>query len=144
MEEYSNLIFLLVVLALLGFRLVKWLWDQTGRAGRRGEWRARLPGIDEYDQTLKEAGETEMPRQASLRIQPEPREVQPGEGKQQRTEVRTGETATEIRKAPGRRPSRLFKDSDDLRRAVIWAEVLGRPVSRRVRGRRSFVHAGTP
>jgi hypothetical protein len=143
MEEYSNLIFLLVVLALLGFRLVKWLWDQTGRADRRGEWRARLPGIDEYDQTLTEAGEKEMPRQASLRIQPEPREVQPGEGKQQRTEARAGKTATELRKAPSSSPSRLFQDSDDLRKAVIWAEVLGRPVSRRLRGRRPFVRTTT-
>jgi hypothetical protein len=137
MDEYANLIWILVALAILGARLAKWLRDQTGMAGPRGERRARLPGIDEeppeYVQTWKGARERGIPTQAPMTLRPEGGETKPRERKGERSEVPPGETPTDIRKVPSSRPSRLFRDSDDLRRAVIWSEVLRRPVPRKLR-----------
>ncbi len=125
-------------MAIWGFTwLAKRLRDQTGTAGPRGERRDRLPGIDEKPpedvQTLKRARERGIPTQASMTLRPEGGETKPRERKGERSEVAAGETPTDIRKVPSSRPSRLFRDSDDLRRAVIWAEVLRRPVPRKLR-----------
>ena len=84
------------------------------------------------EQAMKIATENGMRTRVSATVQPEGREVPPVESTREQTEARAGETETELRKAPSS-PSRLFQDSDDLRKAVIWAEVLRRPVPRKLR-----------
>ena len=152
MEDYSNLIIFLIVLVFLGLRLVKWLKDQArlrderhaeeeshmlarDQAYKTGQRRnSREPsGMPWEEQTLENATENGMRTRVSETMRPEGREVPPVESMREQTATRAGETATEIRKAPSSTTSRLFQDSNDLRKAVIWAEVLRRPFPRKRR-----------
>ena len=152
MEDYSNLIIFLVVLALLGLRLVKGMKerarlrdgrsavekslmlarDQAYKTGQRRN--SRDPGGMLWgEQAMKIATENGMRTRVSATVRPEWREVPPVESTREQTEARAGETETELPKVPSSRPYRLFRDSDDLRKAVIWVEVLRRPVPRKLR-----------
>ena len=144
---------------------------QTSVVAPEGEGQARLPGIDEKPPeyalplALKKAREKEVPTQAPLTVQPEEREAHLEEGREQPAEVPAvetlaeiletpaedieeqpaevpaGETAPEIRKAR-RSPPAWLRDADDVKRAVIWAEVLRRPVPRHPRRRPPRNRAG--
>lgn len=150
MEEYLNSIWFWIFLIFLGFaRLVNWLQKrgQTSVVAPEGEGQARLPGVDEKPPeyalplALKKAREKEVPTQAPLTVQPEEREAHLEEGREQPAEVPAGETAPEIRKAR-RSPPAWLRDADDVKRAVIWAEVLRRPVPRHPRRRPPRNRAG--
>ncbi|MFQ5851950.1 MAG: hypothetical protein ACE5JU_15370 [Candidatus Binatia bacterium] len=142
MDDYSNLIFFLVFLALLGLsRVKKWLRVHTGLAGPKSERRAPAYGSDnvgeevsEYLPVWESAEETNVPPQTSIMPQPGVPETHPGDSKEEGAKAPAGEEPTEIRKAPSSRLS-LFRDARDVKRGVIWAEVLRRPVPRRLRRR---------
>ncbi len=85
------------------------------------------------EQAMKIATENGMRTRVSATVRSKGREVPPVESTREQTEARAGETKTELPKVPSSRPSRLFRDSDDLRKAVIWVEVLKRPVPRKLR-----------
>ncbi len=63
------------------------------------------------------------------------------DSKEQSTEKGASEADTESQKHQAGRLS-WFRDQGDLRRAIIWAEVLGEPVSRRLRRKRASMHTG--
>ena len=65
----------------------------------------------------------------------------PEDSKEQSTEKGAGEADTERQRHQAGRLS-WFRDQGDLRRAIIWAEVLGEPVSRRLRRKRASMHTG--
>lgn len=150
MEEYLNSIWFWIFLIFLGFaRLVNWLQKrgQTSVVAPEGEDQARLPGIDEKPPeyalplALKKAREKEVPTHAPLPVRPEVREAHLEEGREQPAEVPAVERATEIPKARPSGPS-WFQDAGDVKRAVIWAEVLRRPVPRHPRRRPPRNRAG--
>jgi hypothetical protein len=150
MEEYLNSIWFWIFLIFLGFaRLVNWLQKrgQTSVVAPEGEGQARLPGVDEKPPeyalplALKKAREKEVPTHAPLPVRPEVREAQLEEWMEQPVEVPAVERATEIPKARPSGPS-WFRDAGDVKRAVIWAEVLRRPVPRRPRRRHPRNRAG--
>lgn len=85
------------------------------------------------EQAMKIVTENGMRTRESATVRPEGREVPPVESTLEQTEAPAGETATELRKAPSSTTSRLFQDSNDLRKAVIWVEVLRRPGPRKLR-----------
>ncbi len=82
---------------------------------------------------MKNATENGMRTRVSATVRPEGGKVPSVESTQEQTEARAGKTETELRKVPSSRPSRLFRNSDDLRKAFIWVEVLRRPVPRNLR-----------
>ena len=152
MEDYSNLIIFLVVLAFLGLRLVKGMKERARLRDRRGTVEKSLELVRDQayktgqrrnsrdpagmlwgEQTLENATENRMRTRVSETMRPEGREVPPVESTLEQTGAPAGETATELRKTPSSTTSRLFQDSNDLRKAVIWAEVLRRPGPRKLR-----------
>ncbi|MCZ6480383.1 MAG: hypothetical protein O6837_09950 [Deltaproteobacteria bacterium] len=150
MEEYQYLIWLLILLLIWGIpALFQWLQKrgQTSVAAPEGEDPARLSGVEEappeyaLPQALKKARESEMPARPPLPVRPEVREAQLEEWMEQPVEVPAVERATEIPKARPSGPS-WFRDAGDVKRAVIWAEVLRRPVPRRPRRRHPRNRAG--
>lgn len=150
MEEYQYLIWLLILLLIWGIpALFQWLQKrgQMGVAAPEGEDPARLSGVEEappeyaLPQALKKARESKMPARPPLPVRPEVREAQLEEGMEQPAEVPAVERATEIPKARPSGPS-WFRDAGDVVRAVIWAEVLRRPVPRRPRRRHPHNRAG--
>ncbi|MDA2915427.1 hypothetical protein MYX64_01040 [Nitrospinae bacterium AH_259_B05_G02_I21] len=68
-------------------------------------------------------------------------EAPPEVSEEQPAEAPAVERATEIPKARPSPPS-WFRDAGDVKRAVIWAEVLKRPVPRRSRRRHPHNRAG--
>lgn len=150
MEEYQYLIWLLILLLIWGIpALFQWLQKrgQTSVAAPEGEDPARLSGVEEAPPeyalplALKKAREKEVPTHAPLPVRPEVREAHLKEGREQPAEVPAVERATEIPKARPSGPS-WFQDAGDVKRAVIWAEVLRRPVPRRPRRRHPRNRAG--
>lgn len=106
------------------------------RSGLHDTWREFLesleptkPAAEDKDKQLKH------PRRPPVKPRRAERETQPEEPNEDRAEVPAAKPTLEPRK--GRRGAPLsLRDTRDVRRAIIWAEVLKRPHPRRMRGRR--------
>ncbi len=105
---------------------------RTGFRDIRREPRESLPTKPRAEEKRKTA---KHPIEPLRKPRPAEPETQPEERKEEPAEVPGEKTTPEIRKARRSEPSWL-RDAGDVRRAVIWTEILRRPHPRRMGRRR--------
>ncbi len=89
----------------------------------------------------KKGSEMNVSREAPMTPGPGWREPIPADSEERLTGKPAGKTASEIQKQPASKHL-WFRDQNDLRRAIIWAEVIGQPVSRKLRRKRVSMDTG--
>ncbi len=106
---------------------------RTGFRDIRRELRESLPPTNPWAEVKRKTAK--HPIEPLRKPRPAEPETQPEERKEERAAVPAEKTPPEIRKARRSEPSWL-RDAGDVRRAVIWTEILRRPRPRRMGRRR--------
>ncbi len=111
------------------------LWRKIQDSRNRTKPRLAESAAEKFKKRKGKLFGAEHPTRVSMKPRPAKPTTQPEERKEERLDLPPTEPTPEIQEAPRSKPSWL-RDTSDIRRAIIQAEILRRPHPRRIGKRR--------